>query len=56
MKKQAIESIRKKLEIDQRIIHDKLRNNRYAMRNLVCEQTLLKRELAVLGELIRSLL
>lgn len=56
MKKEAKEAVRKRLELDQRRIHDKLRQNIYAMRRLVEEQTQLKRDIAVLGELIKVLL
>jgi hypothetical protein len=55
MKKEARFAIAKRLEDDQRSIRSKLHYNRGAMKNLVQEQTRLKRELVVLEELIRHL-
>ena len=55
MKKEAKEAVRKRLEKEQNEIRGKIRANKYAMKNLVDEQTRLKRELPLLQELIRSL-
>lgn len=55
MKKEVHEAIKAKLELEQRKIRGQLDDNRYKMRQLVQEQTRLKRELAAFGELIRAM-
>lgn len=53
MKKKARETVAKRLRDDMHKINNQLLQNRYAMRKLVDAQTLLKRERAVLHELIQ---
>lgn len=55
MRKEAKLAIGKRLLDDQQRIRSKLRQNLGTMKSLVAEQTQLKRELAVLQELIRYL-
>ena len=55
MKKEVHEAVKAKLELEQRKIRGQLDGNRYKMRQLVQEQTRLKRELAAFGELIRAM-
>ena len=55
LKKQAKEEVTKKLQAEQDAIRYKLRAGRRAMKSIVDQQTCLKRELAVLQELIRSM-
>ena len=56
MRKQAKEAVTKRLQKEQEEIRVKLRQGRYAMKSIVDQQTKHKRELAVLQELIRSML
>lgn len=55
MKKAAKEAIRAKMLQEQNAIRSQLRTNIWEMKKLTDKQILLKRELAVYGELIRSL-
>jgi hypothetical protein len=55
MKKEARAAIEKELIGIQQAIRAKIQANKYAMRKLVEEQTTLKRQLAELQPLIRSL-
>lgn len=55
MKKSAKDAIRAKMLQEQNAIRAQLRQNIWSMKKLVDQQTLLKREIAVYGELIRSL-
>ena len=54
-KQRAVERARSMIEREQLNIRSKLRHNRYKFRQLTKEQTTLKRELAVLGDLLREL-
>ena len=56
MRKEAKYEIVKRLESEQRDIRGKLNSNKYHHREYVRKQTILKRELAVLHDLIRSLI
>ena len=53
IKKQVIENIKSFLENKQRNIRMKLRSNIYELRRIEKEQTILKREIAKYGELLR---
>lgn len=55
MRKEAKEKIKKRLEGDIGKIKHQLNMNKYTMRNLVRDQTILKRELAIIGELLKML-
>jgi hypothetical protein len=55
MNKKVKESVKARLELDQQRIRSKISSNKYNMQKLVEEQTVLKRELAVYQDLIRSL-
>lgn len=55
MKKEARAAIAKKLQNDYKQIQSRIAINRYTMKKLVNEQTILKRQLAEYHTLIRSL-
>ena len=55
MKKAAMEEIKKHLQSKQQDIRWELKKNIQAMRSLVDKQTVLKREIAIYQELIRSI-
>lgn len=54
-KQRAVSRARSLIESEQSKIQRQLYRNRYEFRRLVEEQTTLKRELAVLGDLLREL-
>ena len=55
MKKAAKDAIRKKLEQEQNLLKSQLRQNIYEMTRLVEKQTVMKRQIAVYQELLRSM-
>lgn len=55
MKKEARAAIAKKLQADYEQVRGRIAINRYTMKKLVNEQTILKRQLAEYHTLIRSL-
>ena len=55
MKKEARAAIAKKLQDDYKQIQSRIASNRYLMKKMVTEQTILKRQLAEYHTLIRSL-
>lgn len=55
IKSTAIANVKAKLIVEQTKNKRKLDYNKYAMKKLVDEQTILKRELAEFGQLIREL-
>lgn len=55
VKKEVISRIKKKLENEQRDLKMKAERNAYHMKTLVQENTVTKREIAKIGELIKSL-
>lgn len=55
MKKEARAAIAKKLQADYEQVRGRIAINRYTMKKLVTEQTILKRQLAEYHTLIRSL-
>ena len=54
-KQRAVERARRLIETEQLNIRSKLYHNRREFKRLTKEQTTLKRELAVLGDLLREL-
>ena len=55
LKKQVVERIKKKLEDEQRKLKMKAETNAYQINNLAEENTVIKREVAKIGDLIKSL-
>lgn len=55
VKKQVIENVRAKLVAEQNKLKYKCNQNAYTMKKLTEENTIAKREISALGELIKSL-
>jgi hypothetical protein len=55
LKKAAVDAVIEKLELEKQDINYKLRKNKGQFKELIDEQTCLKRQLVVLQDLIRGL-
>lgn len=55
LKKPVYEAVKKRLEQEQADLRSKIRRRKFDMKKLACDQALDKRQLAALGELIRSM-